>query len=139
MGVNGPTRPAILEELPGINVIDRSSMNAWEDAAFRASVERTGRKRLIIGALWTEICLVYPAISAMKDGYEVMFVVDAVGGTSQVAHKTGLDRLVQAGAIPNTTRATIDEWFRDWKSPQAVKYRDISKWYRDAVRADVVP
>src|SRR5436305_1179738 len=93
-----------------------------------------GTRRVLLGgavaALWTEICLVYPAISALEDGYEAMFVADAVGGTSQVAHDTGILRLVQAGAIPNPTRATIDEWFRDWSTPQAQKYRDISAWYR---------
>ena len=141
LGVNSPTFRSIAEELPGINEIDRSTMNAWEDPAFRSAVEKTGRKRLVFGALWTEICLVYPAISALEDGYEAMFVADAVGGTSQVAHDTGILRLVQAGAIPNTTRATIDEWFRDWSTPQAQKYRDISAWYRSELQpaADVAP
>ena len=141
LGVNSPTFRSIAEELPGINEIDRSTMNAWEDPAFRSAVEKTGRKRLVFGALWTEICLVYPAISALEDGYEAMFVADAVGGTSQVAHDTGILRLVQAGAIPNTTRATIDEWFRDWSTPQAQKYRGISAWYRSELQpaADVAP
>ena len=128
--VNSPTVRAITEELPGIDVIDRETMNAWEDPAFRRAAEKTGRKRLIFGALWTEICLVYPVISALQDGYEAMVVVDAVGGTSQVAHRTGIDRLLQVGATPNTTRATIDEWFRDWTSPQGKKYHTISAWYR---------
>jgi hypothetical protein len=70
----------------------------------------------------------------LQDGFEAMFVADAVGGTSQVAHETGLRRLVQAGAIPNTTRATIDEWFRDWTSPQAKKYHDIAAWYRSELQ-----
>jgi nicotinamidase-related amidase len=88
MGVNGPTRPAIQNELPGIEVIDRSSIDAWEDNAFRAAVKETGKKRLIFGALYTEICLAFPVIDAMRDGYEAMFVVDAVGGMSQLAHRT---------------------------------------------------
>ena len=77
MGVNGPTRESILAELPDVPVIDRSSMNAWEDEVFRAAVKKTGRKRLIFGALWTEICLAFPVIDALKEGYDVTFVVDA--------------------------------------------------------------
>jgi nicotinamidase-related amidase len=102
MGVNGPTRDSILAELPGVAVIDRSSMNAWEDEAFRAAVKETGRKRLIFGALWTEICLAFPVVEALKDGYDVTFVVDAVGGMSQLAHTTAIQRLVAAGAVPQT-------------------------------------
>jgi nicotinamidase-related amidase len=129
MGVNGPTRPSIQSELPGIEVIDRSSMNAWEDTAFRAAVDKTGRKRLIFGALYTEICLAFPVVDALRDGYEAMFVVDAVGGMSQLAHRTAVERLTAAGAIPNTSMALLTELFRDWKSPLADKGREILKWY----------
>lgn len=129
MGVNGPTRPSIQNELPGIEVIDRSSMNAWEDAAFRAAVDKTGRRRLIFGALYTEICLAFPVVDALRDGYEAMFVVDAVGGMSQLAHRTAVERLTAAGAIPNTSMALLTELFRDWKSPLADKAREILKWY----------
>lgn len=129
MGVNRPTRPSILAELPGIEVIDRSSMNAWEDKAFHAAVEKTGRKRLIFGALYTEICLAYPVIDAMKEGYDVTFVVDAVGGLSQLAHRTAIERLTAAGAAPNTALALVTELFRDWKSPVADKARAIIKPY----------
>jgi len=129
MGVNGPTRASITDELPGLEAIDRSSMNAWEDAAFRAAVEKTGRKRLIFGALYTEICLVFPIIDAMRAGYEAMFVVDAVGGMSQLAHRTAIERLTAAGAVPNTSLALVTELFRDWKSPLADGARDVIKWY----------
>lgn len=129
MGVNGPTRASIQAELPGHAVIDRSSMNAWEDAAFRAAIEKTGKKRLIFGALYTEICLAFPVIDAMRDGYEAMFVVDAVGGMSQLAHRTAIERLTAAGGIPNTSLALVTELFRDWKSPLADKARDVIKWY----------
>jgi nicotinamidase-related amidase len=134
MGVNAPTRKSILDELPGINVIDRSSMNAWEDAAFHAAVVKTGRKRLIFGALYTEICLAYPVIEAMKEGYDVTFIVDAVGGLSQLAHRTAIERLTAAGAAPNTALALVTELFRDWKSPVAGKARDIIKPYLAEVR-----
>jgi nicotinamidase-related amidase len=129
MGVNGPTRASIQDELPGLAVIDRTSMDAWEDAAFRAAIERTGKKRLIFGALYTEICLAFPVIDAMRDGYEAMFVVDAVGGMSQLAHRTAIERLTAAGAVPNTSLALVTELFRDWKSPIADKARDLLKWY----------
>jgi len=129
MGVNGPTRPAIKDELPGIEVIDRSSMDAWEDKAFRAAVEKTGKKRLIFAALFTEICLAFPVVDAMRDGYEAMFVVDAVGGMSQLAHRTAIERLTAAGAVPNTSLALVTELFRDWKSPLANKAREVIKWY----------
>lgn len=128
-GINHPTVPSILAELPGIKVIDRSSMNAWEDPAFRAAVEKTGRKRLIFGALYTEICLAFPVIDALKDGYDVTFPVDAVGGMSQLAHTTAIQRLAHAGAIPNTSLALVTELFRDWASPVADKARELVKWY----------
>src|ERR1700722_4543176 len=92
-GFNGPTLPSILSELDGIEPIDRSSMNAFEDQAFRDAVKETGRKRLIIGALHTEICLTFATVQALKDGYEVLYVTDAVGGRSEVAHRTGIQRL----------------------------------------------
>jgi len=129
MGVNHPTRQSILDELPGIEIIDRSSMNAWEDKPFREAVKKTGRKRLIFGALYTEICLAFPVVDALADGYEVTFVVDAVGGLSQLAHRTAIERLAHAGAVPNTSLALVTELFRDWKSPVADKARAIIKPY----------
>ena len=129
MGVNHPTRESILDELPGIRVIDRSSMNAWEDKPFRDAVKKTGRKRLIFGALYTEICLAFPVVDALAEGYDVTFVVDAVGGLSQLAHRTAIERLAHAGAVPNTSLALVTEFFRDWKSPVASKARDIIKPY----------
>jgi nicotinamidase-related amidase len=129
MGVNKPTRDSILSELPGVAPIDRSSMNAWEDAAFLQAVKRTGRKRLIFGALYTEICLAFPVIDALNDGYDVTYVVDAVGGMSQLAHRTAIERLAYAGAVPNTALALVTELFRDWKSPVANQAREIIKWY----------
>lgn len=130
MKVNHPTRQSILDELPGgTEIIDRSSMNAWEDKPFREAVKKTGRKRLIFGALYTEICLAFPVVEAMADGYDVTFVVDAVGGLSQLAHRTAIERLAHAGAVPNTSLALVTELFRDWKSPVADKAREIIKPY----------
>ena len=88
-GFNGPTLPSILAELEGIEPIDRYSMNAFEDEAFSEAVKATGRKRLIIGGVHTEICLTFATVQALKEGYDVMYVADAVGGRSQAAHRTG--------------------------------------------------
>ena len=128
-GLNGPTLPSILNELDGIEPIDRSSMNAFEDQAFREAVKATGRKRLIIGGLHTEICLSFATVQALKDGYDVMFVTDAVGGRSQVAHRTGIDRLGHAGAVPTTALAVNTELFRDWATPPAARALEVIHWY----------
>ena len=127
--INGPTQPAILAELPGLQVIDRTTTNAFEDGAFREAVKKTGRKRLIFGGLHTEICLTFATVHALKDGYETMFVTDAVGGRSQTAHRTAIERLSHAGAVPNTALAVLCELFRDWTSPLADKARQVIAWY----------
>jgi nicotinamidase-related amidase len=129
MGVNRPTRASIRNELSELEVIDRSSMDAWEDNAFRAAITKTGKRKLIFGALYTEICLAFPVVDAIRDGYEAMFVVDAVGGMSQLAHRSAIERLIAAGAIPNTSLALVTELFRDWKSPIADKARKVITWY----------
>src|SRR6201989_1215875 len=89
-GFNGPTLPSILSELEGLEPIDRTSMNAFEDDAFREAVKATGRKRLIIAGLHTEICLTFATVQALKDGYDVMVVTDAGGGRSHVPPRTAL-------------------------------------------------
>ena len=127
--INSPTQPAIAADLPGVEPIDRTSMNAFEDRPFREAVERTGRKRLIVGGLHTEICLAFAVVEALKGGYEVMFVADAVGGRSQAAHRTAIDRLAHAGAVPTTALAVVTELFRDWASPLASNARDVIYWY----------
>jgi nicotinamidase-related amidase len=127
--INSPTVPTIAGELSGIEPIDRTSMNAFEDRAFREAVKKTGRKRLIIGGLHTEICLTFAVVQALKDGYEVMFVTDAVGGRSQVAHRTAIERMSHAGAVPNTSLAVVTELFRDWALPIADKARQVIYWY----------
>ncbi|MFM6927237.1 MAG: hydrolase [Bdellovibrio sp.] len=125
MGINQGTIAALRSEIPSVHEIDRSTMNAWEDDAFLKAVEATGRQRLVFCGLWTEICLVYPVVEALDNGYEVCFVADAVGGQSKEEHDIAIQRMVQAGAVPNTAVALIAEWFRDWKSPRANRGRDI--------------
>src|ERR1700674_1948888 len=129
LGFNGPTLPSILSELEGIEPIDRSSMNAFEDDAFREAVKATGRERLIIGGLHTEICLTFASVQALKDGYEVLYVADSVGGRSQIAHRTGIERLARAGAVPTTALAVVTELFRDWAGPLAGPAADVIYWY----------
>lgn len=108
-----------------VEVIDRTSMNAFEDRAFIEAVKKTGRKRLIFGGLPTGICLTFAVFQALKNGYEGLFVVDAVGGRPQAAHRTAIERLAHAGALPNTALSLVTELFRDWASPVADKARDV--------------
>lgn len=128
-GINGPTHASILSVLPGLEPIDRTSMNAFEDRAFSDAVKNTGRKRLIFGGLHTEICLTFAVVQALKDGYEGMFVTDAVGGRSRAAHRTAIERMAHAGAVPNTALAVVTELFRDWASSLADKAREVIYWY----------
>jgi nicotinamidase-related amidase len=119
-GRNQPTIHQITEVFPDITPFDRTSINAWEDADFVAAVRATGRKKLIMAALWTEVCLVHPALDALQEGFEIYPVVDAVGGTSKVAHEAGLQRLIQAGAQPTSWVQLICELQRDWNRTNTV-------------------
>src|SRR5882757_5394570 len=129
LGFNGPTLPSILSELDGIEPIDRSSMNSFEDEAFREAVAATGRKRLIFGALQTEVCLAFAVVEALKNGYEAMFVTDAVGSRSQISHRTAIERLNAAGAVPNTALGVVAELFRDWAGPLGEAAQEDTGWY----------
>jgi nicotinamidase-related amidase len=110
----GHTLAELRAVLSDSHEIDRTQINSWEDVEFRRAVEATGRKKLIMTALWTEVCLTFPALDAMRDGYEVYPVVDAVGGTSPEAHRAGLERIVQAGAQPISWVSLACELQRDW-------------------------
>jgi len=120
-GRNKPMIPELQEVLPGIEPLDRTSINAWEDVEFLAAVKATGRKKLLMTALWTEACLAFPTLDALREGYEVYPVVDAVGGTSLEAHRAALERVVQAGAKPVSWVQVICELQRDWKREETVK------------------
>lgn len=111
---SGDIYPEIQAVFPDHVPVDRTSMNSWDDANFRAAVEKTGRKKVVIAALWTEICLVMPTIDMIQEGYEVYIVTDASGGTSVEAHERSVQRLVQAGAVPMTWLQVLLEWQRDW-------------------------
>ena len=119
-GRNQPTIHQLTEVLGAVEAIDRTSINAWEDADFVAAVQATGRNKLVMAALWTEVCLVFPALDALGAGYEVYPVVDAVAGTSKAAHEAGLQRIVQAGGQPTTWVQFVCELQRDWNRVDTV-------------------
>jgi nicotinamidase-related amidase len=131
MGVRGPTIPALASELPDVAPIDRHTQNAWESAAFVEAVKATGRRRLVIGGIVTSVCLTQVAVSALADGYEVMFIEDAVGDSLRENHDIAVLRLAHAGAVPNTTMAMMGEWFRDFKSPRAAAALELFVPYRE--------
>ncbi len=120
-GRGKPTLPPLAEVLAGYAPIDRTTTNAWEDPDFLNAVRATGRRKLIICALWTEICMAFPALDAMREGYEVYPVVDAIGGTSVEAHRAGLERVVRAGAKPTSWVALAVELQRDWARLETVQ------------------
>jgi nicotinamidase-related amidase len=112
-GANQPTIHQLAEVLE-LEALDRTTINAWEDEEFVRAVRATGRKKLLMTALWTEACLSFPTLDALREGYEVYPIVDAVGGTSLKAHEAALERVVQAGAQPTSWVQVICELQRDW-------------------------
>ena len=125
-GRNKPTIHQLREIMPDLEELDRTTINAWEDEEFVRAVEATGRKKLIMTALWTEACLTFPTLDAIREGYEVYPVVDAVGGTSLEAHRAALRRVEQAGAKPISWVQLICELQRDWSRNDTVaKFAEI--------------
>jgi nicotinamidase-related amidase len=119
-GRGQPTVPELTELLQDDPPVDRTTTNAWEDPNFLAAVRATGRRKLILCALWTEICMAFPALDALREGYEVYPVVDAIGGTSEEAHRAGIERVVQAGAQPVSWVPLAVELQRDWARTETV-------------------
>ena len=119
-GVNKPPIKAVREVLNGVPVYDRTSINAWEDVEFHKAVVATGRKKLVMTALWTEACLTFPALDAIQEGYEVYVVADAVGGTSLTAHDMALRRVEQAGGKLISVTQLFCELQRDWARKDTV-------------------
>jgi nicotinamidase-related amidase len=125
-GRNQPTIAALDTVLPHVGALDRTTINAWEDVQFRRAVIATGRKKLVMTALWTEACLTFPTLDAMREDYEIYPVVDAVGGTSVEAHRAALDRVSQAGAQPVSWVQLICELQRDWaRTETATEFAQI--------------
>ncbi len=119
-GLNKPPIPQLRKVLGNYPTYDRTSINSWEDVEFRKAVEETGRKKLIMTALWTEACLTFPALDALREGYEVYVVVDAVGGTSVAAHEAALRRIEQAGGRMISVPQLFCELQRDWSRKETV-------------------
>jgi nicotinamidase-related amidase len=119
-GLNKPPIPSLRKVLAEVPTYDRTSINSWEDVEFVKAVKETGRKKLIMTALWTEACLAFPALDAMREGYEVYVVVDAVGGTSVEAHEAALRRVEQAGAKMISWTQLLCELQRDWSRKETV-------------------
>ncbi|MBM7331774.1 hydrolase, partial [Agrobacterium sp. S2] len=119
-GLNKPPVPQIQKVLGNYPTYDRTSINSWEDVEFRKAVEQTGRKKLLMTALWTEACLTFPAIDALAEGYEVYVVADAVGGTSVAAHEAALRRIEQAGGKLISVVQLFCELQRDWSRSKTV-------------------
>ena len=113
---SGYTWPQLLDVFPGQPVIERTSMNSWDDVGFRAAIRATGRKNILMTGLWTEVCVTWPTIEMLGEGYHVYVVDDCCGATSTAAHEAALSRMVQAGATRLTAIGALLEFQRDWKN-----------------------
>jgi nicotinamidase-related amidase len=113
---SGYVWPQLLDIFPGQPVIERTSMNSWDDVGFRKAIEATGRKNILMTGLWTEVCITWPTIEMLGAGYHIYVVEDCCGATSPAAQDAALSRMVQAGAVRLTTLAAVLEWQRDWKN-----------------------
>ncbi|MXP66105.1 hydrolase [Roseomonas sp. M0104] len=111
---SGPMFEEITRAFPGQKLLDRTSMNTWEDAAVIAEVNRIGKPRIVLAGLWTSVCIVGPALSAIDQSFEVYVIADACGDVSDEAHERAMDRMVQAGARPITSLQYLLELQRDW-------------------------
>ncbi len=131
---SGPIFPEIREYYPDESTyIDRTTMNSWEDKNFVKAVEATGKKKLVMAGLWTEVCINLAALSALEDGYEVYVISDASGAVSQEAHDMAMARMIQAGVIPITSMQYMLEIYRDWaRSDQYIEVNELAKRYGGA-------
>jgi nicotinamidase-related amidase len=113
---SGPMWPQLLDVFPDQQPIERTGMNSWDTPAFRDAVKATGKKNILMSGLWTEVCITWPTLNMLSEGYNIYVVDDACAGTSPAAHDAALSRMVQAGAVRMTTVATVLEFQRDWAS-----------------------
>ena len=112
---SGNTYPELLDVFPGQDILERTSMNSWDDQKVRDALKANGKKKVVVAGLWTEVCNNSFALCAMLEGdYEIYMVADASGGTSKEAHDYGMQRMIQAGVIPVTWQQVMLEWQRDW-------------------------
>jgi nicotinamidase-related amidase len=111
---SGSMWPQLLDVFPEQKPIERTGMNSWDTPAFREAIKATGRKNILLSGLWTEVCITWPTLNMLSEGYNIYVVEDACGGTSAAAHEASLARVTQAGAVRMTTIATVLEFQRDW-------------------------
>lgn len=112
---SGYTYPELLDVFPGQPLLERTSMNSWDDQKVRDALAKNGRKKVVVSGLWTEVCNNTFALCAMREGgYEIYMVADASGGTSKEAHDYAMQRMIQAGVVPVTWQQVVLEWQRDW-------------------------
>ncbi len=121
-----PIFKEIGELFPEVEPIDRTSTHAWSNPAVRSAVEATGRKKVVMAGLLTEVCLVQSVLAALKDGFEVYFVSDCSGGMSVEAHQDAKDRMIQAGARPMSGLAVVSEWAPDYTTPERAALADVT-------------
>jgi len=115
---SGYVLPQVLDVFPGQPVVERSSMNSWDDPGFRKAIEATGRKNILMTGLWTEVCITWPTLEMLDAGYNIYVVEDCCAATSVAAQEAALSRMVQAGATRLTTIAALLEWQRDWANKE---------------------
>jgi len=112
---SGFTYPELLDVFPGQPILERTSMNSWDDQKVRDALAANGRKKVVVAGLWTEVCNTTFALCAMLEGdYEIYMVADASGGTTKEAHDYAMQRMIQAGVVPVTWQQVLLEWQRDW-------------------------
>jgi len=111
---SGPMWPQLLDVFPDQKPIERTGMNSWDTPAFRDAIKSTGKKNILLSGLWTEVCITWPTLNMLAEGYNIYVVDDACAGTSPAAHEAALSRMTQAGAVRMTTVATVLEFQRDW-------------------------
>jgi nicotinamidase-related amidase len=129
-GFAGPPFPELAAVFPDQEVIDRTTLNPWEDRAFVEAIEATGRRKLVVSGLWTEVCVAFPVLSALEAGYDVYVAVDACGGVDRDTHDAGLRRMVEAGAVLGSWLGIMSEWQRDW-----TRYQNLQEGLFDLVQA----
>jgi len=126
---SGPMWPQLLDVFPEQEPIERTGMNSWDTEAFREAVRATGKKNIILCGLWTEVCITWPTLNMINEGYNIYVVEDACGATSQAAHDAALARMEQAGAVRMTTIATVLEFQRDWANRE--HYNELMNLFRE--------
>ena len=111
---SGAMWPQLLDVFPKQKPIERTGMNSWDTPAFREAIKATGKKNILLSGLWTEVCITWPTLNMLAEGYNIYVVDDACAGTSAAAHESALSRMTQAGAVRMTAVATVLEFQRDW-------------------------